>query len=83
MTDPGPGEPPPIDRRMLEFLVCPVTRGPLAYDAGRRELVGLARTAVESGAPVNPPERQRLARVTRGLGPVVDHVEDSRGQSRE
>jgi len=22
-------EPPPVDRRMLEFLVCPVTRGPL------------------------------------------------------
>src|SRR6185503_20930642 len=28
-----------FDRRMLEFLVCPVTRGPLVYDAGRQELV--------------------------------------------
>ena len=55
MTDPGPGEPPPIDRRMLEFLVCPVTRGPLAYDAGRRELVsrnaGLA-FPIRDGIPI-------------------------------
>ncbi|WP_438502762.1 Trm112 family protein [Amaricoccus solimangrovi] len=28
-----------IDRRMLEFLVCPVTRGPLVYDAARQELI--------------------------------------------
>ena len=27
------------DGRMLEFLVCPVTRGPLQYDAARQELV--------------------------------------------
>ncbi len=26
------------DRRMLEALVCPVTRGPLTYDADRQEL---------------------------------------------
>ena len=34
-----PLEPPAVDRRMLEFLVCPVTRGPLDYDPDRRELV--------------------------------------------
>ena len=28
-----------VDRRMLEFLVCPVTRGRLVYDAERQELV--------------------------------------------
>ncbi len=28
-----------IDRRMLEYLVCPVTRGPLVYDARRQELI--------------------------------------------
>lgn len=31
--------PAPIDRRMLEALVCPVTHGPLTYDAEARELV--------------------------------------------
>lgn len=45
----------PFDRRMLEFLVCPVTRGPLAYDAGRQELVskgaGLAYP-IHDGIPV-------------------------------
>jgi uncharacterized protein YbaR (Trm112 family) len=43
------------DRRMLEFLVCPVTRGPLVYDAGRQELVskgaGLA-FPIHDGIPV-------------------------------
>lgn len=34
----GPG-PVQIDRRMLEYLVCPVTRGPLVYDARRQELI--------------------------------------------
>jgi len=31
-----------FDRRMLEFLVCPVTRAPLTYDAERQELVSRA-----------------------------------------
>ena len=29
----------PIDRRMLEALVCPLTQDTLSYDAGRQELV--------------------------------------------
>ena len=32
----------PIDRRMLEALVCPVTQGLLNYDADRQELVSRA-----------------------------------------
>ena len=40
---------------MLEFLVCPVTRGPLDYDPDRRELVsrnaGLA-FPIQDGIPV-------------------------------
>jgi len=44
-----------VDRRMLEFLVCPVTRGPLVYDPGRQELVsrnaGLA-FPIQNGIPV-------------------------------
>jgi hypothetical protein len=30
------------DRRMLEALVCPLTHGPLTYDAERQELVSKA-----------------------------------------
>lgn len=28
-----------IDRHLLEFLVCPMTGGPLIYDAERQELI--------------------------------------------
>lgn len=44
-----------VDRRLLEFLVCPVTRGPLVYDAERQELVSRgARLAfpIQHGIPV-------------------------------
>jgi uncharacterized protein YbaR (Trm112 family) len=40
---------------MLELLVCPVTRGPLAYDAERSELVSVgAKLAfpIHGGIPV-------------------------------
>ncbi len=40
MTDEVPGA--THDRRMLEALVCPQTRGPLSYDAAAQELVSKA-----------------------------------------
>ncbi len=44
-----------LDRRLLEILVCPVTRGPLVYDPARHELVskgaGLA-FQIHNGIPV-------------------------------
>lgn len=47
--------PAPVDRRLLESLICPVTRGPLRYDAERGELVsagaGLA-FPIRDGIPV-------------------------------
>jgi uncharacterized protein len=50
------------DPRLLEVLVCPVTRGPLTYDRVRGELVSKsARLAypVRDGAPVMLPEEAR------------------------
>lgn len=46
---------PGFDRHMLEALVCPVTHGPLSYDAARQELV--SRTAglafpIRAGIPI-------------------------------
>jgi uncharacterized protein YbaR (Trm112 family) len=38
-----PTPPVPVDPRLLEILVCPLTKAPLTYDAGRNELV--SRTA--------------------------------------
>lgn len=28
-----------VDRKLLEILVCPLTRGPLTYDRERQELI--------------------------------------------
>lgn len=40
-----------VDPRLLEILICPVTRQPLAYDRSRNELVSKnARLAFPSGA---------------------------------
>ena len=51
MTDDNPL----FDRRMLESLVCPLTQGPLSYDAARAELVSkAARLAfpIRDGIPI-------------------------------
>lgn len=36
--DPAERE-PRVARGLLEYLVCPLTRGPLVYDAERQELI--------------------------------------------
>ena len=44
-----------MDTRLLELLVCPVTKGPLEYDRDRQELVSRsARLAypVRDGIPI-------------------------------
>ncbi|MCZ4281132.1 Trm112 family protein [Kiloniella laminariae] len=30
---------PRVDRKLLEILVCPVTKGPLEYDSANNELI--------------------------------------------
>lgn len=55
-------EPPEIDPRLLEVLVCPVTRGPLRWDRAAQELVSTqARLAfpVRDGIPIMLPEEAR------------------------
>lgn len=55
MTTETDSIPPAFDRRMLETLVCPVTRAPLAWDAARQELVSRAAHLafpVRGGIPV-------------------------------
>jgi uncharacterized protein YbaR (Trm112 family) len=51
-----------IDPRLLEVLICPVTRAPLVYDRARSELISrAARLAypVRDGVPVMLPEDAR------------------------
>ncbi|MBX7201148.1 MAG: Trm112 family protein [Rhodospirillaceae bacterium] len=59
MTDPTPSD---VDSKLLEILVCPVTKGPLEYDRAARELVsrkaGLAYP-VRDGIPIMLPDEAR------------------------
>ncbi len=53
---------PDIDPRLLEILVCPVTKGPLLWDKQARELISRqARLAfpVRDGIPIMLPEEAR------------------------
>jgi uncharacterized protein YbaR (Trm112 family) len=48
-------ETPLYDRRMLEALVCPETRAPLAYDAEAQELISRAAHLaypIRNGIPI-------------------------------
>ena len=61
-TDPTAPKPVPVDPRLLEILVCPVTKGPLEYDRARGELIsrkaGLAYP-IRDGIPIMLPEEAR------------------------
>ncbi len=55
MSDAPAAMPTPVDPRLLEILVCPLTKGPLEYDKAAGELVsrraGLAYP-VRDGIPI-------------------------------
>lgn len=51
-----------IDPKLLEILVCPVSKGTLEYDAARQELISrAARLAypIRDGIPIMLPEEAR------------------------
>ncbi|MGH6798600.1 MAG: Trm112 family protein [Roseiarcus sp.] len=53
---------PRVDARLLDILVCPVTRAELTYDPVRQELVSrAARLAypIRDGVPIMLPEEAR------------------------
>jgi len=59
---PEDGAPREVDPRLLEILVCPVTRGPLVYDREAQELISKkAKLAypIRDGLPVMLPEEAR------------------------
>ncbi len=50
------------DPRLLELLVCPVTRAELQYDAARQELISRAAKLaypIRDGVPIMLPEEAR------------------------
>jgi uncharacterized protein YbaR (Trm112 family) len=51
-----------VDPKLLEILVCPLTRGPLEFDASRQELISRsAKLAypIRDGIPIMLPEEAR------------------------
>lgn len=51
-----------VDPRLLEILVCPVTRGPLEFDRARGELISKgAKLAypIRDGVPIMLPDEAR------------------------
>ena len=61
-----------MDKKLLEILVCPVTKGPLIYDKERQELIsksarlaypirdGIPVMLEEEARPLTPEEVERL-----------------------
>ena len=57
-----PLQPGPIDPRLLEVLVCPVTRGPLRWDQAAQELISVQANLafpVRDGIPIMLPDEAR------------------------
>jgi uncharacterized protein YbaR (Trm112 family) len=51
-----------IDRKLLEILVCPLTKTTLEYDAERQELISRAAKLaypIRDGIPIMLPEEAR------------------------
>ena len=63
ITSPAPGGATAVDRRLLEILVCPLTKTSLSYDAARQELVSEAAKLaypIRDGIPIMLPEEARV-----------------------
>ena len=51
-----------VDPKLLEILVCPLTRGPLEYNAAQQELISrkaLLAYPIRDGIPIMLPEEAR------------------------
>lgn len=60
VADPPP--PQPVDPRLLEILVCPLTKQPLIYDRARNELISRAAGIaypIRGGIPIMLPDEAR------------------------
>ena len=63
---------PDVDPRLLEILVCPLTKGPLSYDRAAQELIsleaglaypirdGIPIMLVDEARPLDEAEKARL-----------------------
>ena len=84
MTTPPADNPKTIDRKLLELLVCPKTRGPLKYDAERQELISEAAQLaypIRDGIPIMLVEEARplnegASAAAGGSGPAAGPAEN-------
>ncbi|MBP0580774.1 Trm112 family protein [Labrys sp. LIt4] len=64
MPTPPPHRPPPLtDPKLLELLVCPLTKTTLEYDAEKQELISRAAKLaypIRDGFPIMLPEEARV-----------------------
>jgi len=75
ISDTANGEPTPagrtVDRKLLEILVCPLTKTTLEYDAARQELVSRAAKLafpIRDGIPILLEEEARQLSDDDGRG---------------
>ena len=62
MTSPSAEPPAGVDPKLLEILVCPLTKGTLEYDVEKQELISRsAKLAypIRAGIPIMLPEEAR------------------------
>lgn len=66
-----------VDPKLLEILVCPLTKGPLNYDADAQELIseraGLAYP-IRDGIPIMLPDEARPLGDDQGGAPTLSEV---------
>jgi len=73
----------PVDPKLLDILVCPLTKGPLRYDRERQELVsveaglaypirdGIPIMLVDEARPLD--EAEAIPDEVRAAGPAGEH----------
>lgn len=69
----------PVDPKLLEILVCPLTKQPLVYDAERQELIsraaGLAYP-IREGIPIMLVDEARPLDLDAGEAPAPPAAEE-------
>jgi uncharacterized protein YbaR (Trm112 family) len=77
-----PSRPDVVDPKLLDLLVCPLTKGPLRYDRARQELIseqaGLAYP-IRDGIPIMLVDEARPLDEDEGLPEAVRARQGRRG----
>ena len=77
-----PDAPKKTDPKLLEILVCPLTKAPLAYDAEKQELVSrqLAENSLTNAYPSERHAMAELGRLARGFAKLKQQAPHERAK---